>query len=160
MDALSDIAPAFVTMAHRIVWAAVASVDRRGRPRSRILHPMWVWDNTLTGWIATSPTSIKRAHLGHSPFLSVTYCGENTDTCTAECTAEWVFDDAGRIEVWNRFKTAPAPVGYDPAMIPPWAGGPTSPEFAALRLVPWRLRVMPGTVLTGQGGSLLTWKAP
>src|SRR5580704_6483431 len=97
MDALSDIAPAFVTMAHRIVWAAVASVDRRGRPRSRILHPMWVWDNTLTGWIATSPTSIKRAHLGHSPFVSVTYWGENTDTCTAECTAEWVFDDAGRI---------------------------------------------------------------
>ncbi len=46
------------------------------------------------------------------------------------------------------FKEGPAPVGYDPAMIPGW-DCPTSPNFAALKLEPWRLRVFPGTVLMG-----------
>ena len=30
-------------------------------------------------------------------------------------------------------------------------------EFAVLRLTPYRLRVMPGTVMTGGGGAVLTW---
>ena len=32
---LSEVAPRFVEMAHRIVWASVATVDAKGRPRSR-----------------------------------------------------------------------------------------------------------------------------
>src|SRR5262245_61355308 len=51
-------------MAHRIVWASAATVDRHGRPRSRVLHPIWLWDGTeLSGWIATVPTPIKRGDL-------------------------------------------------------------------------------------------------
>ena len=46
MDSLEVTAPAFVEMAHRIVWATVATVDERGRPRSRVLHPIWEWDGT------------------------------------------------------------------------------------------------------------------
>jgi hypothetical protein len=160
MSDLSSIAPAFVDMAHRIVWATVATVDTRGRPRARILHPYWHWDGTaLTGWIATSPTPIKRAHLENSPFVSVTYWTPAHDTCTAECRATWVLDDAGRQEVWRMFVAAPEPVGYDPANMPPWVGGPTSPAFAGLRLEPWRLRVLPGSVMLGDGGKLLTWAA-
>jgi len=60
--------------------------------------------------------------------------------------------------VWNLFLNAPAPVGYDPKIIPPWTS-PTVDAFAAVRLEPWRLRVMPGTVMAGQGGELLTWQA-
>ena len=41
MNTLVEIAPAFVEMAHRIVWGSAATVDREGRPRSRILHPIW-----------------------------------------------------------------------------------------------------------------------
>lgn len=153
-------APAFVAMAHRVVWATVATVDEAGRPRSRILHPMWEWDGErLVGWIATGPTPVKRAHLDHSPYVSVTYWSPEHDTATAECAAEWVLDDAGRIAGWERFKAAPAPVGYDPAIIPPWVDGPTSDAFAILRLDPWRLRVFPGTVLLGQGGEVLTWSS-
>ena len=157
---LAEVAPAFVAMAHRIVWCSVATVDARKRPRSRILHPIWQWeDGELTGWIATGPTPMKRAHLDNSPHVSCNYWAENHDTCVAECQAEWQFDLADRERVWNLFKSSPPPVGYDPAMIPAWEG-PDSPAFAVLRLSPWRLRVMPGTaMLTGQG-KVLTWTAP
>lgn len=160
MSDLAAVAPSFVDMAHRIVWASASTVDRRGRPRSRILHPYWQWDGSaLVGWIATGPTATKRAHLAGSPFISVSYWAPNHDHCIAECGASWFFDDATRGRVWSLFKDAPAPVGYDPAIIPAWADGPTSPAFAALRLEPWRLRVFPGTALAGGAGDVLTWSA-
>jgi hypothetical protein len=40
MSDLASVAPAFVEMAHRIVWATVATVDLDGRPRGRILLPL------------------------------------------------------------------------------------------------------------------------
>lgn len=43
---LTDVAPAFRDMAHAIVWASVATVDADGRPRTRILHPLWTWTAT------------------------------------------------------------------------------------------------------------------
>ena len=159
MTDLATVAPAFVEMAHRTVWASVATVDAHGRPRSRILHPVWEWDGAgLTGWIGTSPTPAKRAHLEQSPHMSVNYWSPNNDTCLAECRAEWVLDDEGRTAVWERLRTAPEPVGYDPAIVPVWSEGPTGSAFAGLRLAPWRLRVMPGTLMLGGEGELLTWR--
>ena len=160
MATLAEAAEAFVEMAHRIVWATVATVDRHDRPRSRILHPIWEWDgNSLVGWIGTGPTPAKRAHLERSPFVSVNYWSPNHDICTAECRATWVLDDAGRTEVWERLRTGPEPVGYDPAMIPVWTS-PTADTFAGLRLDPWRLRVFPGTMLMTGTGTVLDWSDP
>jgi hypothetical protein len=156
---LDTVAPAFIDMAHRIVWATVATVDSHGRPRSRILHPFWQWDGTaLVGWIATGPTPTKRSHLEKSPYMSVTYWANNHDTCTAECKATWAFDDQTRDWVWELFRAGPEPVGYDPGIVPAWKDGPHADAFAALRLEPWRLRVMPGSAMLG-GGGLLTWHA-
>lgn len=158
MNALAQVAPAFIEMAHRIVWATVATVDTHGRPRSRILHPIWQWDGTrLVGWIATSPTPTKRAHLAARSYASVSYWSPTHDTCVAECRAALMYDDDTRIMVWNLFREGPEPVGYDPAMVPAWPG-PTAEPFAALWLEPWRLRVFPGTVLMGQGGEVLRWQ--
>ena len=56
MHSLDTVAPAFVEMAHRIVWCVAATTGADGGPRTRVLHPIWEWDGgTLTGWIATSP---------------------------------------------------------------------------------------------------------
>jgi hypothetical protein len=88
---------------------------------------------------------LKRAHLAHSPFVSCHYWSPDHDTCSAECRAEWCLDDATRIEVWNKFVNAPPPIGFNPAVIPRWSPGPTTDEFAVLRLEPWRVRVFPGT---------------
>lgn len=157
MDELSRVAPAFVEMAHRIVWCNAATVDAENRPRSRVLHPIWCWDgDELTGWIATSPTPIKRAHLAHSPHLSCGYWAPDHDTCVAECDTEWFLDDDTCTMVWDLFANGPVPVGYDPSIIPQW-NHPTDASFAALRLTPWHLRVFPGSVLMGKGGDVLTW---
>ncbi len=157
MSELSQIAPAFVEMAHRIVWCTAATVDAKGRPRSRILHPIWRWDGErLEGWVATEATPIKRSHLDASPHISLNYWNPAQDTCVAECRASWAFDDETRTMVWELFRNGPEPVGYDPAMIPIW-DGPTSERFAALRVDPWRLRVFPGTMLLEQRGEVLTW---
>jgi hypothetical protein len=157
MAELTEIAPAFVEMAHSIVWCSAATVDRRGRPRSRVLHPIWEWDGTsLVGWIATAPTPLKRAHLEHSPFVSLNYWGPSQDTCVAECRAAWAFDLPTRERVWDLFARGPAPVGYDPSIIPGW-DGPDTQAFAGLRLDPWRLRVFPGSVLLSGTGDVLTW---
>jgi hypothetical protein len=161
MTDLASTAPAFVEMAHQIVWCSAATVDPDQRPRTRILHPIWEWDGaTLRGWIATGPTPTKRTHLAHSPYLSCSYWSPNHDTCVAECRAVWAFDDATCVEVWDRFANGPAPVGYDPSIVPAWKDGPTSDAFAVLQLAPWRLRVMPGTVMLGAGGEVLAWSAP
>ena len=160
MTPLEEIAPAFVEMAHSIVWASVATVDPEGRPRTRIRHPIWQWDGTdLVGWIATGPTPLKREHLAAHPDVSVSYWTTTHDTCAADCRATWAFDDATRTMVWDAFLHGPDPVGYDPAIVPPWKDGPTSDAFAALRLSPWRLRVMDGTRMLTGAGNLFTWHA-
>ena len=158
MQELDVVAKSFVEMAHRIVWCSVATVDAKGRPRSRVLHPMWEWqDGRLTGWVGTGPTPTKRAHLEASPFVSLNYWEASQDTCVAECRADWCFDLETREKVWNDYKAAPPPLGYDPAIIPNWDAA-SSDSFAVLRFEPWRLRVFPGAVLMGQPGEVLTWQ--
>ncbi len=157
MTEIGKVAPAFITMAHRIVWCTAATVGPDNRPRSRILHPIWEWDGeTLKGWIATGPTPLKLRHLEHSPYISLNYWAPDQDTCVAECHAQWHRDDETCTRIWNLYRDAPAPVGYDPSIIPNWQT-PTDDSFAVLGLSAWRLRVFPGTVLMGQGGEVLTW---
>ena len=158
MSKLNEAAPAFVEMAHAIVWADVTTVDAKGRPRARVLHPYWEWDGErLTGWVGTTPTPFKRAHLDHSPYASVNYWTPTHDTCLAECRAEFVYDDERRTWLWEAYKAAPPPLGYDPAMIPTWKG-PTHESFAALRFDPYHVRVFPGTLLLEQRGTFLEWR--
>ena len=75
------------------------------------------------------------------------------------CPVAVALDDDTRRYVWDLFKNGPAPVGYDPAIVPAWRDGPTSAAFAALRLVPWRLRVMPGTAMLSGTGAIVGWRA-
>ena len=115
MVQLADIAPTFIEMAHRIVWCTAATVDQAGRPRTRILHPIWEFDgDRLAGWILTSPNSTKARHLAGTPELSLTYWIPSHDTCTADCTTTWEDSPEERAPAGSRFADGPAPVGYDP----------------------------------------------
>ena len=108
MSELARVAPAFVAMAHRLVWCTGATVGPGGRPRTRVLHPIWEWDGgALRGWIATSPQSPKAADLAAVAFLALTYWAPDHDTCTADCDATFEtkpeqledFADAARIRL-------------------------------------------------------------
>jgi hypothetical protein len=157
---LAAVAPAFVEMAHRIVWCVAATTDRNGLPRTRVLHPIWEWDgSSITGWIATSPRSPKADDLAGVPAMSLTYWAPNHDTCSADCEARFEDSPEAVRAGWTRFAEGPAPVGYDPSIIPQWPN-PEAAEFGVLRLSPRRLRVMPGTLMTQAAGELLTWKGP
>ncbi len=158
MNSLSSTAPSFVEMAHRIVWCIGATTDLRGHPSTRVLHPIWEWDGTeLTGWIATSPLSPKAGHLERTPSVSLTYWAPNHDTCTADCVAAWETTPETIESGWRRFEHGPEPVGYDPSIVPGW-DSPSAPGFGVLRLVPQRLRVMPGSVMLRGQGEVLTWR--
>ncbi len=158
MSGFNETANAFVQMAHEIVWCTVATIDKKGRPRSRVLHPIWeLKGDDLVGWIATGPTPVKKAHLGVSAYVSCNYWTKNQDTCVAECHASWVEDLEGKQNIWDKFVNGAAPVGYDPSIIPGWESA-ASENFAGLRLDPWHLRVMPGSVMMKGSGTVLTWK--
>lgn len=154
---LRETAPPFVAVAHRIVWATVATVDPSGQPRTRILHPIWEWDgDRLTGWIATGPKSPKAVDLSHESRISLTYWDSSQDVATADCETAWETDVEAKRAGWQRFVDAPEPVGYDPAMIPGW-DSPDSDSFGVLRLEPNRLRVFPGSLLLRGTGDLFMW---
>jgi hypothetical protein len=154
---LPEIAPAFVAVAHRIVWATVATVDSSGRPHTRILHPIWEWDGErLTGWIATSPSSPKARDLAFQSHVSLTYWDPSHDVATADCNTAWELGVDDKRAGWQRFVDGPSPVGYDPSIIPGW-DSPESEAFGILRLEPQYLRVFPGSLLLRGTGDLLTW---
>ncbi|MER7249967.1 pyridoxamine 5'-phosphate oxidase family protein [Kribbella sp. NPDC000426] len=104
----------FIERAHRIVWCSVATVGPDQRPRSRILHPIWELDgDELTGWIVTRKTPVKVRHLANSRYLSCTYWEPGHEVAVADCEAGWVADVATRQRVWELYRDAPAPLGYD-----------------------------------------------
>ena len=128
-----------IDIAHNTVWCVMTTVDTQGRPRSRVVHPVWVLDGgELTGWLTTRRTPLKSRHLAHNPHISLAYIAANTDFAYFDCTAAWVEDPAGKRACWDAFLEAPEPVRYDPANI--WPDGPTSETFAALRLAPYRVQ--------------------
>ena len=71
--------------------------------------------------------------------------------------ADHAIADEGRAAGWEALRTAPEPVGYDPAIIPGW-DTPASEGFGILRLTPWRLHLMDGSMMLRGEGRLLTWR--
>jgi hypothetical protein len=51
----------FIAIAHRIIWCTLATVDARGRPRSRVVHPTWeMTDDGPLARVCTRATPTKR----------------------------------------------------------------------------------------------------
>ena len=132
----AEIEEEFNARVSRIVWCTVATVDRRGRPRTRILHPIW---EGSTGWIATGRHSLKEKHLAANPYLSVSYWDQEHQQVYVDAKAEWQDDQDEKLRIWDLYKDTPPPYGYDPAII--WQAGPDDPEYGLLKLTPWRIEL-------------------
>ena len=132
----SDIADEFHARVARIVWCSMATVDRRGRPRTRLIHPIW---EGRTGWLATGRQSHKAKHLARNHNVSLSYWDQEHQQVYVDATAEWIDDQAEKLRIWELYKNTPAPYGYDPQII--WRGGPGDPGYGLLKLTPWRIEL-------------------
>ena len=125
-----------------IVLCTATTVDSRGRPRSRMLHPIFtVVDGRPVGWVLTSPTSVKGRHLAANPHVACSYWSPAQNVVYVDCVASWVDGAAAKQAVWELFMDTPPPLGYD---LRPGYGSVASPLFTPLRLEPWRVQVMRG----------------
>lgn len=155
VHSFAEIEAEFIARVSRIVWCTVATVDRSGRPRSRILHPIW---ERATGYIATGRHSFKAKHLAKNPYVSLTYWDPQHQQVLADCGAEWEDAVGEKVRIWELYKSTPPPLGYDPAMIPDWKDGPQSPEFGVLKLTPWRIELSSIQDMMA-GKPALVWRA-
>lgn len=132
----SEIEAEFIERVHAMVWCSAATVDSRQRPRSRILHPIW---EGSTGWVGTHRNSYKSRRLERNPHISLAYITDIMKPVYVDCTAEWVDDLEQKVRIWNLFKDAPPPLGYDPA---PTFGSADHEDFGLLKLTPWRIAIV------------------
>lgn len=128
--------PEFRRRVERTVWAVMATVDRRGRPRSRLVHPLW---ESQIGWLLTGRSSLKARHLDGTPYASLTWWDQTNEQAHAECATGWEDRPEERRRVWALFRDTPPPLGYDPGLFFP--GGPDDPACGVLRLDPWRVEL-------------------
>ena len=139
MASFADIQEEFLRRVHSVVWCNLATTDRQDRPRSRILHP--IWEVTATGpvgWIATRRHTLKAAHFTHNPYVSLAYIADVSNPVYVDCRVEWDEDLGQKQRIWNMYKEAAPPLGYDPA---PIFESPDHPNFGLLKLLPWRVEV-------------------
>jgi general stress protein 26 len=136
VSSFAEIAEDFLARVSRIVWCTVATVDAKGRPRTRILHPIW---EGPTGWIATGRHSLKEKHLAKNPNVSLSYWDQEHQQIYVDARAEWVDDPAEKLRIWQLYKSTPPPLGYDPQII--WQAGSDDPGYGLLKLTPRRIEL-------------------
>jgi general stress protein 26 len=135
VTSFSEIEQEFIEKVHKIVWCNVATMDTKGRPRSRVLHPIW---EGSTGWIATGATSLKAKHLAQNPNVSVAYIQDPLKPVYAECTVEWINDMGEKQRLWDLFGNTPPPLGYNLAN---FFSTVDNPGYGLLKLTPWRIEI-------------------
>ncbi|WP_020573961.1 pyridoxamine 5'-phosphate oxidase family protein [Actinopolymorpha alba] len=129
-----------------IVYATMTTVDAKGRPRARVLIPIWeVNDGRPIGWLATYKTPVKAAHLAKNPHTTFSYWTPRQNAVNVDAVAEWIADAETTARVWDLYRAGSPPgAGYDLGSF--WSS-PADPKLHILRLTPWRIQVIRGTDL-------------
>jgi uncharacterized pyridoxamine 5'-phosphate oxidase family protein len=125
----------FMNRIQQAVYCNVATIDRKGRPRSRVMHV--VWDGPV-GWVITWPGSHKARHLANNPYVSLAYVHNPKKPVYVDCTAEWVNQVDEKLRIWELHKLTPPPLGFDPT---PHYGTIDHKYFGLLRFSPWRIEL-------------------
>ncbi|MEO6085721.1 MAG: pyridoxamine 5'-phosphate oxidase [Umezawaea sp.] len=146
---LAELVEDLAEIVGRIVWSVVSTTDRAGRPRSRVMHPVWDFA-AMTGVVGTRRTPVKVAHLARQPAVTCAYWSPEHDAAFVDCVASWVPEEE-LAAAWSALA-----LGYDPVTV--WPDGPGSPEFAALRLRPYRIQVVRAASLAA-GAPVRMWAA-
>ncbi|MFN8504398.1 pyridoxamine 5'-phosphate oxidase family protein [Kouleothrix sp.] len=148
VESFAALAEPFLERVSAAVWCNMATVDARGRPRSRVVHPVW---DGAEGWLGTRRDSFKGRHLALHPAVSLAYVSDPARPVYVDAYAAWADDLATRQRVWELFLRTAPPLGYDPAPIFKSLEG-----FGLLKLTPWRIEVAtpPQATLVWRPGEL------
>ena len=122
----SDVAAA----SSKAVWCALATVHD-GEPRVRIVHPTWEGE---TLWLATAPTSPKAKQMATNAAVDVQFQVAPPDFVhvMVRGQAQLCSDDATRQHAWDA-------IDYDLNGF--FSGGPTDPNYVAIRIRPSRVEL-------------------
>jgi hypothetical protein len=161
VSSFAPLADDFLRITAETVFCTATTVDERGRPRNRILHPIFVVrDDRPLGWALTGRTPLKTRHLAANPHMACSYWTPSHDTVFIDCTTSWVEDEEEKREVYDLFRDTPTPLGWGPEGMAGYGDEQwRNPIFTPLRLAPWRVQIMRGEEyprgeLTGQ-----VWRA-
>src|SRR5512141_1222798 len=102
-----EIQTEFMRRVSQAVYCNMATVDRKGRPRSRMLHP--VWDGP-TGWCISWKETLKTKHLESNPYVSLAYIQDRDKPVYADCRAEWVDEKDEKLRIWELHKSISPPL--------------------------------------------------
>ncbi|MGK5551903.1 pyridoxamine 5'-phosphate oxidase family protein [Actinomadura kijaniata] len=149
VESFADLREQFEAYVGSIVYATMTTVDKKGRPRARVLIPVWeVVDGKPVGWLATYKTPVKAAHLANNPHTTFSYWTQRQNAVSVDTVARWVEDRETKRHVWELYRrTSPRGAGYDLGQF--WKGI-DDPELHVLRLDPWRVQVIRGTDLASR----------
>ncbi|QTE01911.1 pyridoxamine 5'-phosphate oxidase family protein [Streptomyces cyanogenus] len=150
VDSFSEIADKFFEYIGDIRYCTMITVDKKSRPRARVLLPVWeVVDGRPVGWLAAYKTPVKVAHLANNPQTTYSYWNPRQNAVFVDSVSTWAEDMENRTYAWNLYqKGSPAGVGYDPYNF--WSGGPADPKYHVLRIDPWRVQVLRGSDLSSR----------
>ena len=130
-----EIQAEFMDRVQQAIYCNVATVDLKGRPRSRVMH--LIWDGPI-GWVITWPESHKAKHLANNPHVSLAYISNPYKPVYVECIAQWVNDVNEQLRIWELHKSIPPPLGFDPE---PGYGTIKDKYFGLLKFTPWRIEL-------------------
>jgi len=130
-----DLQAEFMARVSQVVYCTLATIDRKDRPRSRVMHP--IWDGPI-GWVISWPASHKVRHLEHNPAVSLAYIPDKAKPVYVDAIAEWIDIVEEKRRIWDLHKTTPPPLGFDPQ---PHYGTIDHPYYGLLRLTPWRIEL-------------------
>ena len=112
------------------VWCAFSTAGRDG-PRVRMVHPTWEGDVL---WLATGPTTPKAKQMGLNPHVDIQWqvSPPGFIHIMARGTAELCMDDETRQHAWDV-------LDYD--LNDFFSGGPTDPNYVAVKITPTRVEL-------------------
>ncbi|GGY84622.1 pyridoxamine 5'-phosphate oxidase family protein [Streptomyces omiyaensis] len=150
VESFSEIEDKFFSYIQDIVYCTMITVDRKARPRARVLLPIWeVVDGKPVGWLAAYKTPVKVAHLANNPHTTYSYWNPRQNAVFIDSVSTWAEDAETRRYAWDLYrKGSPAGVGYNPLNF--WRGGPDDPKYHVLRIDPWRVQVLRGSDLSSR----------
>jgi general stress protein 26 len=113
------------------VWCALATANKNGEPRVRMVHPTWEGDVL---WVATGPETPKAKQLENNPWVDVQWqvSPPSFIHIMARGRAEICRDAATKLHAWDA-------LDYDLKDFFP--EGPEDPNYIAVRIKPTRVEL-------------------